>query len=176
MHVYVMIKKLIPFFFIFVTYISPIFSENVRFTHHPETSILMQINKDPRYSAKVQLQERFNYGFSLILFQYFGIDMYFHLYNVLPSGLADGSQYRGFTAFGPGAGLFGRYPFPDNKIAVRAFARFQPNFASYYSINTLFFFFSLESGAGIEIWLSKKNDWFIFAAIPVSISFRRDLA
>jgi hypothetical protein len=176
MHVYVMIKKLIPFFFIFVTSLFPVFGENVRFYHHPDVSVLFQLNRDPRYVMKPQVEEQISYGFSLRLFHYFGIEIGFRVFNVHPSSLAGGTQYRGFAGFGPSAGLFGRYPFPGGGAAFRGFARFQPNFAAYYNINISFFYLSFQGGWGVELHLGRGGDWFLFAALPVSVNFRRDLS
>ena len=175
MHVYLMVKKLIPFFFIFVTSILPLFGENVHLYHHPDTGIFLQINSDPRYQAEIQLEERFSYGISLAFFRYFGITIDFQLYNVHPSSIAGGSQYRGFYGLGPGIGVFGRYRFRDSIAGVRGFFRFFPRYASYYSINTSFFYFAVEGGAGAEFWLSKNGDWLLFAAVPVTVNLRRDL-
>lgn len=174
MHVYSMAKRLIPFFLFFVTSITGIFGQNFQIYHRPELSVSAQINKDPRFSAKLQLEERGAYGFSFIFGRYIGIDLAFQFIHVHPSSVSDGYQYRGFIGCGPRAGIFGRVPF-QNKTALRIFFTVDPQFASYYAVNTSFFFMGLRGGVGLELHLSKRDDWFLFPAIPVNFNLRRDL-
>lgn len=171
-----MIKKLIPCFFIFVTSLSPVFGENLYFYHHPDIAFALQANKDPRFDGKIQAEERVGYGFSLRFFSYFGVDIAFRFSNIHPSSLTGGFQYRGYISFGPSLGIFGRIPVLNGSAAVRVFSHFIPQFASYYVINTSFFFLSMDGGIGLEIPLNPRGNWLVFASLPVSFQFRRDLA
>ncbi len=175
MHVYSMVRKLIPCFLLFVTSLTPLYGANIRFFHHPELGIAFQINKEPRFSDKMQVEENIGYGFALLFFEYFGIDLSFRVTHVHNSSIRGGFQYRGYLSLGPSAGLFGRVPIGGTLGAWRIFTRFHPAFATYNTIDTSFFFLGLIGGTGLELQFTETKDWFLVTSLSVSINLRRDL-
>jgi len=185
MHVISTVKKLIPCFLLFVTTISPIFSQSIKLEHFPELSIVTQLNKDTRYEPKIQAEESFLYGFSVQFFDYFGIGAAMRVFNVHASDLTGGFQYRGYLGWGPQLRLFGRIPLQNNgntggvsgtiSTALLGFIYFTPQFARYNLIDRSFFYLALQTGAALEIVPPNVVNWSLRVGIPVYINFRQDL-
>ena len=175
-------NRLIACFFIFVTSVSALFSQNLKLLQQPEISLFMQINKDPRYGAKIQAEESGGYSLSLLVSEYFGAGIGVRGLLVQPSGLSGGFQYRGYTAWGPSLRLFGRFPLfvssaPGSPVSlfIIPFVSGSPQFAAYGLIDRSFFFMNIRSGISMEFRFFKTAGWSLLVSLPVSVNFRQDL-
>ena len=177
-----MLRKLIPCFFFFVIVIHPVFSADLALYHHPEASLQVQINEDPRYSAKLQMEEGVSYGFSFFFLPQAAVFLGFGFSNVHDSSFSEGFQYRGFGIFTPSIGISGRLIRGEH-----TYGSYKPvfapglsisagfNFAWYTGIDRAFFYLSAQPASFIDFYFPKMKSWFLRFQFPVDIIFRRDL-